>query len=178
MFKLTKINKKTIEHLLYVNYKIVEDYNINDLVDSPYVLIDDVKNILPCYSNSQFESFKGKLINEHKLLNSTNKLVIKKTKKTHNEKSVLKLVESLNSSIISRINGYVVTWFFEEDKYDKNRFHLFPISQYSSGNITILHMEFIIDFAKKNNLNITFGYYDYNSEKTKYGTLTPSIKIW
>lgn len=172
MYKLNKISKKTLEYLFQNGYESKSD--ISDISDSPYVLIEN-KTIKPCYSNSLFDSFDGKLINESKLF------IIKKeikTKPSRKESMTIKLVNSLNSSLISKINGYVVNWIYEKDKYDSDRFHIFPITEHACGNITVKHMEFIIDFSKSNDLNITFGYYDYNDEKKKYGTLTPSIKVW
>lgn len=172
--KTKSLSKKALNHLKSIGY--ILDDTLGVLSDSPFLLFSD-KTIHACYSVNEFRNFDGQLRNENQILKlrpATEKSEVSKLSK--NEKTFYKLLTLLNNRKNSKMTGYDVSWSIQANK-TFNTLEIFPISQYSCGNISMKHLELVLEFAKQNNINIRFSYTDVFDENKKYRTYTPCIVL-
>lgn len=174
--KTKSINRKAIEHLVNIGYNTNED--LNKLADAPYLIITE-NEILPCYSNSEFNNITRELKTQEQILKLRPKTEAKDFKKlSKKEQQFYALLKKLNTVKISNITGYDVSWTIQQSKYEKYRWEILPISPYACGSISMEHLEVILNFAKEHQwLNVSIGYTDWNEEKKRYGTSTPCVRV-
>ena len=174
--KTKSLNRKAIEHLITIGYSSNED--LNKLSDAPYLIIAE-NEIIPCYSNSEFNNVTRTLKTQEQILKlrpKTEQTDFKKLSKK--EQQFYALLKRLNTVKISRITGYDVSWAIQKAKYEDFRWEILPISPHACGSISMEHLEVVLNFAKEHNwLNVSIGYTDWNEEKKRYGTSTPCIRV-
>jgi hypothetical protein len=175
--KTQALNRKAIEHLELIGYELSE--SIDKLCDSPYLLIID-NRVMPCYSVKQFQETVGEILPQEKVLKLRPLNEAKEIKKlSKKQQEMYKLMILLNNSINSKITGYDVSWTIQEDKYDKDRFELLPVSPHACGSISMEHLEIILKFAKEHNwIHCSLSYTDWNDEKKRYGTSKPCVRMY
>ncbi len=176
--KTKDLGRKHIEHLLNIGYTLGDD--VEDLIGFPYIIIKE-NTLYMCDSVSKFNSFDGELKTKEQILKvrpvgekaKVEKLLSKKEQKLH------ELLRLLNTQKNSKITGYDVSWTIQDKKYETDRYEILPISPHACGNISMEHLEIILNFAKKYNyLYPVMSYTNYNREKERYGTYTPCIYFY
>jgi len=174
--KTNTLGRKALEHLELIGYKLSKP--IDEMCDAPFIIITDT-TIEPIYSAIKFRDCGRKLISEEKVLKLrpvNEKLEVKKLPKR--QQDMYKLMNLLNSTKNSKITNYDVSWTIQEDKYDKFRFEILPISPYACGSISMEHLEIILKFAKEHQwVSCSIGYTNWNNELKRYGTSTPCVRM-
>lgn len=175
--KTQNLARKAIEHLILIGYTSSE--SVESLSDAPYIFLTEKNEIIPCFSNSEFRNNSGKLKNQEQILKLRPKNENSEFKKlSKKEQLIYKLLKILNSTKISKIAGYDVSWSIQKSSIYDHQWEIVPISPHACGSITMEHLEVVLAFAKEHiHLSISIGYTDWNSEKKRYGTSKPCIRI-
>jgi len=177
-FKAREVRKPVIEHLITAGYKL--EVNLEDLVDSPYIIA--VNGILiPVTSVSFYKESQEDELNEIQLLKIQPEHEVKKEDIVY--KFASKLVKYLNSNKVKCSGGYDQIFTVQKSPFDMltNKWEVLPISPNACGSIPSEKMKLIMDWMDKNyppHLGFSFGYTDYNENKKRYGTSRPSIRLY
>jgi hypothetical protein len=174
--KSNTLNRKVIEHLLIVGYKLTD--TIEKTLDAPFLIFNN-NEIKLCYSANEFRDNSCKLITGEKLLKLRPKTEVKEIKKlSKREQEFYKLLKLLNNSKNSNITGYDVSWTIQKKKYEDYRWEILPISPSACGLISMEHLELILNFAKEHQwVSVSISYTNWSEEKERYGTYTPCVCV-